>query len=248
MASGNYWDDAANKGSYNGETFYDKNKWLQASGYQKQGGGGDIRPYTGSYSAPGGYEDTIARQIALQQKANEPAVQALEASKAPLEQKYKDLIASIKGNQQVAENRQTVVTNSELGKRGLNSQTDTLAQQELVNNLNPITQQYSGMINDATNNSAQAQSDIALKIAQLRSGAASSGISQGLDIYSQDQARLVAQQQAEREAEARRQQQANLDRQYTNIDLPMAQYSLNKPYYKNTGSASGLPDLSLIFN
>jgi len=226
----NYFDDSSNKGEFNGQTFYDKNKYLQAAGYQKQGGGGDIRPYTGSYSQPGGYEDVVAKQIALQQKANEPAVQALEASKAPLEQRYKDLIGQIKGNQQVAENRQTTVTNNELGKRGLNPNTDSNAAQDMTNALNPVTQQYTNMTQDATNNSASSMSNLALQIAQLKSGAASQGINQGIDMYNQDQSRVAAQKQAESLAEQRQQARELADRQYNNIDLPIAQRTLAEQF------------------
>ena len=225
MASGNYWDDSANKGSFNGETFYDKNKWLQASGYQKQGGGGDIRPYTGSYSAPGGYEDIVARQIALQQKANEPIISQLESEKEPLKQRYSQLIDQIKGNQKVAEDRQTLTTNNELGRRGISSQ-DGVGQQEMTNNLNPITQQYTNMIQDTGYNSEKALRDVASQIAQLKSGAISQGTNTGMALYQEDQNRLLQQQAIERQAEQQRQAQAAADRQYSTIDLPQSQAAI----------------------
>lgn len=248
--AGNYFDDAQNKGEYNGQTFYDKNKWLQAAGYQKQGGGGDIRPYSGSYSAPGGYEDIVARQISMQQKANEPIISQLESEKEPLKQRYSQLIDQIKGNQKVAENRQTLTTNNELGRRGISSQ-DGVGQQEMTNNLNPITQQYTNMIQDTGYNSEKALRDVASQIAQLKSGAISQGANTGMALYQEDQNRLLQQQAIERQAEQQRQAYEMAMKRYNEIELPQSQYALAKPYYKASASGSGsggLPDLSAIFN
>lgn len=237
----NYFDDAQNKGEYNGQTFYDKNKWLQASGYQKQGGGGDIRPYTGSYSQPGGYEDIVAKQIAMQQKANEPIINQLESEKEPLKQRYSQLIDQIKGNQKTAEDRQTQTTNNELGRRGLSASTDGLAQQDMTNALNPITQNYTNMIQDTGYNSEKALRDVASQIAQLQSGAISQGTNTGMALYQEDQNRLLQQQATERQAEQARQAQAAADRQYSTIDLPQSQAAIQNimSTINNRGSSGG---------
>lgn len=178
------------------------------------GGKFKLSQFGGGSSLTGG-SDTISRAIQLQQEANRPAVQSLESSipeiqksistrqdqlKAevdPLKQRYQSLLSEIKGNQTSAENRQTVVTSNELGKRGIVG-SSTLAGQEIANAVNPITKQYTGLytqtgldqeagirdlLNSITNlglTGTDQQRAVRNAIAQLQSGAASTGITQGI--------------------------------------------------------------------
>jgi hypothetical protein len=254
----NYFDDAANKGEYNGQTFYDKNKYLQATGYQKSGGGGDIKPYTGY--APGSQEEAVAQSIAQYQKANEPAVASLKASipevqknydqqrtqlqaeENPLKQRYSQLIDEIKGNQKTAENRQTLTTNAELARRGIGG--GNLYDKTLTEAVNPVTQQYTGLLNDtgmaqdksirdlvntiANTYTTQTGDERSIQnaIAQLQSGAASSGIQAGNQSY---QTNVAQQYKAAQDAQdqALRQQASDLaQKQFNQIDLPQSQAAL----------------------
>lgn len=175
-------------------------------------------------------QSAIDLAVKKQQEAAQPAIQSLQSSipevqqkyaqsraqlqaqQQPLEQRYSDLLNSIKGNQQTAENRQTVTTNNELGKRGITASSG-IAQQEMTNALNPITQQYTGMYNQTgleredalrglrdsiANLTPQETADqraIQNAIAQLQSGANQQGIVQGLNLYSQDLDNQFRQQQ-----------------------------------------------------
>src|SRR5690348_13896254 len=57
--------------------------------------------------------------LKLSQQNIQPAVTALQATKQPLQDRYTALLDQIKNNQGIAENRQTVTTNNELGARGI---------------------------------------------------------------------------------------------------------------------------------
>lgn len=208
--------------------------------------------------------NTIQRAIQLQQEANKPAIQSLQASipevqksittrqeqlKAeadPLKQRYQSLLSEIKGSQKTAENRQTVVTSNELGKRGILG-SSTLAGQELTNALNPITAQYTGLYKTTALDQEKALKDlqdeitnlgltgvekqraIANAIAQLQAGAASAGITQG---YAQENA--VADSAAKLAEQKRLDDAAALQKLiYENISLPESKYAINKPYYKS---------------
>lgn len=269
MGYGGYqgWDDAGANADFNAT-----------------GGGGKRTAGGGSSSSGGGMssinpQDAINASIKALQEANKPAVeslqasipetsakyaqtrQQLQASQAPLEQRYQSLLDSIKGNQTTAENRQTVTTNNELGKRGI-SGSSGVAQQEMTNALNPITQQYAGLAKDtglAREDSLKALQDqianltpqetadnraIQNMIAQLSSGAGSQGLSAGLNLYS---TQLASQQQAQQRADQQRQQeianqlaQAQLANQTKQIN-----YETDKPYYK-PGSDSGNNDIAAL--
>lgn len=108
-----------------------------------------------SSSNQGNFQDTVQQAIEMNRKANEPAVQSLQASLPevsskfdqqrqqtqaqiePLKQRYQNLLADVKGQGQVQVNNQTRITNNELGKRGLVG-SSTLAQQEIQNAVQPI--------------------------------------------------------------------------------------------------------------
>lgn len=150
------------------------------------------------------------------QQQNQPVIAATEASKAPLQQRYSDLLASIKGNQQIAENRQTVTTQNELGRRGLTSSSG-LAQQELTNALNPITQQYTGMLKDTTGQENIDLANIDRTIASLRAGNpeaavnTSTGIANAIQQANQFQQQLEATQKQQAIENAMNQLNAQLN-------------------------------------
>lgn len=184
--------------------------------WTKEGGGASF-----SGSNPQSYIDAAVEAF---KKANEPAIQSFQSQIPevqqkfatererltkkiePLKERYDNLISSIKGNQQVAENRQTVATSNELGRRGILADSG-VAEQTMTDALNPITQQYTtlakdagiareedlqnleGLISDTTTSEVDALRAIKQAIAQLQSGAATSGISTGLNLFSTDRAR-----------------------------------------------------------
>ena len=171
-----------------------------------------------SSSSDNNFSNTINQAIELSRKAAKPAMSSLqstikptetayntkisqqEANKQPLVDRYNSLIDTIKGNQTISENRQTLATRNELGKRGV-PLTSGVAEQEVVNAVNPITQQYTGLIQDTgyqreadvkaitdtiTNLGLDKQTEIAAinnAIAQLQSGASTQGITLGTNLY-----------------------------------------------------------------
>lgn len=272
MGYGGYqgWDDAGANADFNAT------------------GGGGKRTSGGGSSSGGGFssvnpQDAINASIKALQEANKPAVESLQASipetsakyaqtrqqlqssQAPMEQRYQSLLDSIKGNQTTAENRQTLTTNNELGKRGI-SGSSGVAQQEMTNALNPITQQYTGLAKDtglAREDSLRALQDqianltpqetadnraIQNAIAQLSSGAGSQGLSAGLNLYSTN---LSAQQQAQQRADQQAQQ--NIANQLAQAQLAnqtkQTDYETGRPYYKpeSGGGNTDVATLQSIF-
>lgn len=222
-----------------------------------------------SSSSGGNTEDAIRRAIQMQQEANKPAIASLQASipettqkyatqrtqleaeKDPLKMRYQSLLDQIKGNQTTAENRQTVTTSNELGKRGILGSSG-VAQQEMTNALNPITQQYTGLYKDTglaqESDLRSLQNTIASllpqetadtraiqnAIAQLTAGASSAGITQGLQTSQLNQ----NQSQFDTTQNALKKQQELADLIYKTISLPESQYKVNAPYYKPTTPTS----------
>ena len=210
-------------------------------------------------------QSIIQKSIQQMQQANQPAVSSLQTSipevqqkyaqtrsqlqaQAPnLDQQYKDLLTSIKGDQQVAENRQTVTTNNELGRRGITGDSG-LAQQELTNAVNPITQQYATLTNQTglegikskqalqdsiANLVPQETSDeraILNSIAQLQSGANSSGVQLGQNLYSSQ----LDQQNKDRDYQA---QQAQLS-----IQNALAKLAASQKQYTTVGEGASVYD------
>lgn len=151
----------------------------------------------GNYNIPDPV-DTAKRLNDFQVQANQPAIQSLQASQDPLKQRYSDLISNIKGNQQTAENRQTVSTKNELARRGISG--GGFYDQQLTDSLTPITSDYTNMLSQANTGQSQDLSNIGLQIAQLQAGNPSSSISSalnltGLQSQAQSQAAQMAQQQ-----------------------------------------------------
>lgn len=190
-----------------------------------------------------------ARQIRdFNIESNQPAIQSYEASKAPLQDRYKNLIASIKGNQQVVENRQTTTTNNEMGRRGISSDSGVY-QQEMTNALNPITKQFTGMEADALTSQNIDISNIDKAIALLKTGDPSAAITAGMGIASnagqleqanrnfglqQDQLKEQS-RQFDASSALQKAAQALQERQFNEISIPESKYAIGKPYYKGGG-------------
>lgn len=231
---------------------------IRAAGYNPDtqssiGGKFYLSQFTGGGGgATGG--DTIQRAIQLQQQAAQPAVQSLQASIPeiqksvstrqqqlqaevdPLKQRYQSLLDEIKGNQQTAENRQTVVTSNELGKRGIVG-SSTLAGQEIANAVNPITREYTGLYNQTglqreadlrdlanqiTNlglSGTEQQRAVANAIAQLQAGASAQAISQG-----------IQQEQFNKEQEAAQAARDLAIKQYNEVTLPESKANIQNIY------------------
>lgn len=134
-----------------------------------------------------GGQDPIAlakQTMALQQEANKPAMESLQAQlpeisqkygqarsqlqaqQPSLEQRYSNLLAEIKGKQTADVASQTRITSGELGKRGLVG-SSTLAQQELQNAVQPINAQYAGLTNQTGLAQADALRELQNSIANL---------------------------------------------------------------------------------
>lgn len=162
----------------------------------------------------------------------------LEAQQPSLEQRYQNLLDSIKNQGTQDINQQTKITSAELGKRGITG-SSTLAQQEIQNTTSPLRQKYTGLEKETSlaredairqlrdsiaNLTPQETADtraITNAIAQLQAGAGQTGIAQGMQLYSNDIQNNLQQQQME---EQKRQsaiqqalQQAQLDQKQTQL-------------------------------
>lgn len=151
----------------------------QESEYQRLLSAGE-RPSTGITGDSGGMAgDVVGQARNINQylvEQNKPVVAAYEASKTPLQERYKGLLESIQSGQKTAENRQTVSTQSELGRRGIFTESG-VGQQEMVNALNPITSQYTGMLKDVGSQQNIDIANIDKAIASLMAGNPESALS-----------------------------------------------------------------------
>ncbi len=164
---------------------------------------GGASPLAGNNTSPVSTSSVLDSAKQVRQfniDSNQPAIQSLEASKSPLQDRYKNLLDTIKGNQTVAENRQTVTTNNELGRRGISGDSG-IAEQEITNAVNPITQAFTGQYKDASAQQGIDLSAIQNAIAQLQSGNPESSISSAIGVGGQEQqARQFAQSLAQQKA------------------------------------------------
>jgi|GEM_PF-6656856 len=252
--------------NYNGQSFiWDGVNWNPS-------GGSSSSFSSTNTSNPQSYIDAA---MASYKKANEPAVANLKASipeqktmfanertrlqgqEGTIKDRYKNLIDSIKGNQQVAETRQTTTTNNELARRGITNDSGVY-QQEMTNVLNPITKQYTGLAKDAaisreadlqdlssritglTDQESAAIRSILGNIASLESGAGNNAVSTGLNLFSQDKASEAQSKAAELENALK---EATLKIQQGQLanDTARTQYDINKPY--STSNDSGIGSL-----
>lgn len=199
-------------------------------GWFGPGGSADRPNYTGvsSIDPSRAIEEAIKRQqeavapAITSYEAQKPEISAkytqtreqLQAQQPSLEQRYQNLLTSIKsqGEQDVAS--QTKITSGELGKRGLTG-SSTLAQQEIQNAVTPLRQKYTGLeqetglakedalrqlrdqIAGLTTSETSDLRAISNAIAQLQAGAGQTGASQGIQLYSTQLQNQLAQQQLE---------------------------------------------------
>lgn len=172
---------------------------------------------------------------------------SLESQSKSLEDRYASLISSIKGQGEQDVNKQTLITSNEMGKRGLTGDS-TLTQQEIQNATSPVRQKYASLEKDtglAREDAIKGLQDaiaalvpqqtaderaIQNAIAQLQSGAASSGVSTGLNLYSQN----LAQQNADR-AFAEQKRQAD-------VDAAIRQLQASAPSAMSLGEGNSLVD------
>lgn len=195
----------------------------------------------GSSSSPSGLNTTDVLKNAqsinqFYQQANQPVIQSYEASKAPLQQRYSDLLSSIKQNQTTAENRQTVTTQNELGRRGIFTDSG-IGAQELTNALNPITQQYTQLGKDTTNQENIDLANIQNAIAQLQAGNPSAAVSTSTGLASaQQQANQFAQTLAEQQKQNAVENALKQLMQEQNYAQQQAQLDISR---QNTGIAGG---------
>jgi hypothetical protein len=147
--------------SNSGKVQWDDNKRAQANNLLSGSGSGSNDPFA-----------LAQKMIQMQQDANKPAVESLQAqipeiqakygqarsqlqaSQPSLEQQYSNILDEIKGKQTADVNAQTRVTAGELGKRGITG-SSTLAGQEIQNAVQPINTQYATL----TNNTSLAKED-----------------------------------------------------------------------------------------
>lgn len=185
--------------------------------------------------------------------------QRLQAQQPSLEARYNNLLDSIKSNQTTAENRVITDTNNELGKRGITGDS-TLAGQTITNAVNPVTAQYTTMAKDTglakedaikalqdqisglSSNEISDQRAIANAIAQLQGNAGSSGISTGLNLYSQNLDNEFKQQQLDQQAKQQQAQQALAELvQQQNNQTQLAQLGISQ---QNANTSAGNLGLS----
>jgi len=167
----------------------------------------------------------FGKGMSQEQAAVKPVVKSLEASKSPIQERYKTLIDSIKGNQQTATNRQTVSTANELGRRGI--QGGGLYDQTFADSLNPITQQYTGMLQNANTQQSADLNQVDQLIAQIQSGASKDSIQNALTTMQMQQ---QAKQNADRLDLERQQMAASQSESAANRAFQERQAGRTDPY------------------
>lgn len=175
-----------------------------------------------------------ARQIRdFNIQSNQPAIQAYEQSKNPLQDRYKGLLDQIKGNQQVAEQRQTLTTNNEMAKRGITNNSGVY-QQQMTDALNPITRDYTNKYGETVANQNADVAAIDRAIAQLKTGSPAESIGAALNIGNAAQsANQFEQDLALRRAIAEMNNKAPQQEQYTTLGEGQTLFDLvgGRPLY-----------------
>lgn len=272
-------DALVSKGGYNSIDAQNAENGPRAAELSREFLGSSSSSSSGNFKSidPG---ETIRAAISAMQEVNKPAVDSLQASipetqakyaqtrtqlqasQAPMEQKYQALLDKIKGQQTQDVTAQTKATNATLAARGLSTQ-DPGAQQDLAGALQPINYQYTGLANETglaqvdavrqlqdsiANLTPQETSDtraIQNAIGQLTSGAGQAGLSAGINLYgtnlSAQQAAQAAQQQQAQQAIANQLAQAQLANQ-----TKQTNYETAKPYYQPEAPNNDLAVLQQI--
>jgi hypothetical protein len=113
------------------------------------------------------------------QKAIQPAVQTLQSGIDPLKQKYTELIASIRGKQDVAVEQAGIASAQEFGKRGIPLSSGAY-DQFLQKQVNPVNVQYEGLAAETGLGAQNAEQSILNAIASLQGQAGFTGLEQAL--------------------------------------------------------------------
>jgi len=262
---------------------WDQGQWGADAGKVKS----LLSGYSSSSSSSSNYQptnvnkdDIINDAIKRYQEANKPAVASLQAGIPetqakyaqmgqqaqaridPLKARYENLINEIKYTGQVQEQRQTKVTSAELAKRGL-LPSSTLAQQEITDVLQPITQQTGYQVSNMGLQQEDAIRDIEdyiaslgpketeelrlarNAIAQLQSGAANSGITTGVSMYQQAVADENARQAAAADASYKNALLASQNFQNQLAQRELEEYKI--PSLTKSTSSGGM-DISSLYN
>lgn len=180
----------------------------------------------------------------------------LESEKAPLTQRYDQLIAEIKGEKAKAETGTVRNLSREFSRRGI-PLSSTVYGSEVEGALNPIRSEYtnletktgfereaglkgiSDLITKLVGDETGAVRDVRNAIAQLQAGAGSQGIGNALQFAL---AQMSGDIQKQSIAETARQNTiANelATKKFNEYEMPYLKYLINKPYYNpSTGSSS----------
>lgn len=116
--------------------------------------------------------DPVATARSIQQfqtQANQPAIQTLEAQKQPLQERYKSLLDSIVGKEQLATKQTEVAASREFAQRGLPLSSDAFTQ-FLQERTSPITTQFAGLKSETEAGRSQDLFNLAQSIASLQAG------------------------------------------------------------------------------
>ncbi len=139
---------------------WDDNYYAQHNGNQSSNNSG------------GGNIDVVGnaqKLLDFQKTANAPVAANLQTQIPGIQDKYTQLVNSIKGNQQLDTNRQTTTTNNLLAQRGITSNSN-YSQQEMTNALTPIDTQYAGLTANANAGSIADIQGLQQQIANLQAG------------------------------------------------------------------------------
>src|SRR3990167_9006823 len=186
------------------------------------------------------YAAILSQQQAQAAKAAAPTVTAMEAEKQPLIQRYQSVLDQIAANQSAAITGQQTASSREFGKRGIPLSSGIFGE-TLETRLNPLRREYSGLTSQAGSEREQALSELATRIAGVRSGAMQSGIQQALSLYGTQFGEYQAQRARESAA-----QQAALDRA---AQLRAASVAAATPTFRGQQSqqAAAAPSIPQIF-
>lgn len=175
------------KGGYNPADAANAAKGPRAAELAKEFGLGSSNSVT---PAQGQTSDiaSIARQIAsLQSEANKPAIESLnaqipeiqkgyaqqrtqlEASKAPLQERYQNILDQLKSRETQETSQVQTATAQEFGKRGIPLSSGAY-DQALIQKTQPISQYYGGLTKEAGISQEESLQNIADQIAALQTG------------------------------------------------------------------------------
>jgi hypothetical protein len=225
------------------------------------------------------YNRAAQAQLDLYAKANQPAIESLNSSipeiqntyatersrlaadKDPLNARYDQLIASIKG-QQTSDTNSTVKNLArEYGRRGIPLSSTTFGDEQNAQ-LEPINQFYTGktvdtnlareqglkqisdLITQLTGEETTSIRSVKNAIAQLQSGAANSALTNTNDLYKTNLQQALAQLGLDQTQKQNDITNSLAERTFNQYTLPLLNYTINKPY-STSSTSSTTPSVSL---